>query len=151
MYGINGLMALISTINYAKSKNLIVLLDAKRNDISTTATAYSSGYLGKVKLGDHYKGIFEMDAITINPYMRSDGIYPFLQDVKEYKKGVFIVVKTSNKSSFEIQDLKLENEQCKFYEYIAKLVDHWSMESIGSRGYSDVRAVVGATFPSKAK
>lgn len=150
-YGIEGIKAFQETVNYAKMKGLIVIEDAKRNDIGSTARAYSDGHLGKAELIDGTKElIFDLDAITINPYLGSDGIKPFIEDIKKYGKGCFILVKTSNPSSGELQDkLLISNET--IYERLGALVAKWGAETKGERGYQSVGAVVGATFPEEAR
>jgi orotidine-5'-phosphate decarboxylase len=152
MYGLEGLRAFENTINYAKQKGLIVIEDAKRNDIGNTARAYSRGHMGKAKLLEGLdQTVFDVDAITVNPYLGYDGIDPFLEDVSGYGKGIFVLVKTSNPSSSEIQDLVLKEGGVKLYEHLAKMVDSWGRNYLGSGGYSSVGAVVGATFPAHAK
>ena len=152
MYGLEGIIAFIETVRYAKTQGLLVIEDAKRNDILTTSAAYSTGHLGKVEINNKViKDVTKIDAITVNPYLGSDGIEPFLKDVRECKKGIFILVKTSNPSSIEIQDLILANGKTKLYELIAQKVDKWGGSIIGKRGYSSVGAVVGATYPEDAK
>ena len=106
-YGIKGIEAFVETVEYGKQKGLLVIEDAKRNDIASTATAYSEGHIGKVKIDGHEFPVFDVDAITVNPFLGSDGIFPFVENVERYLKGIFILVKTSNPSSTEIQDLKL--------------------------------------------
>ena len=152
MYGLEGIIAFIETVNYAKGQGLLVIEDAKRNDILSTSAAYSAGHLGKVQIDRQVvKETTKIDAITVNPYLGSDGIKPFIKDVIKYDKGIFILVKTSNPSSVEIQDLPLANENTKLYEYIAKKVDVWGASILGKRGYSSIGAVVGATYPEDAK
>ena len=148
-FGLEGIKAYLSTIQYAKSKGLIVIGDVKRNDIGSTAMAYSDAHLGRFDY-EIYNS-FNVDAITVNPYLGSDGINPFLKDVNEFDKGIFVLVKTSNKSSFEIQDIKIPyKESYKFvYEHIADLVSTWGKASIGKYGFSSVGAVVGATYPEE--
>ncbi len=152
-YGVDGINAFIKTINYGKQKGLIVIEDAKRNDIGSTATAYSEGHIGRVDILDQKIPVFDVDAITVNPYLGSDGILPFVNDVQNYQKGIFVLVKTSNKSSVEFQDIRvIDNEQpCRLYEVIAKKVHEWGKAVIGEYGYSSVGAVVGATFPNDTK
>jgi len=151
-YGIEGWIAFTKTVEYAKKKGLIVIEDAKRNDIGSTAIAYSDGHLGRVKIKDKSVPIFDVDALTVNPYLGSDGIMPFIKDVVKYNKGIFILVKTSNKSSFEFQDVLVnyKNKNIKFYELVAKLVNIWATYCTGDFGYSSVGVVVGATFPKEA-
>lgn len=152
-YGIDGIQAFLNTVEYGKKRGLIVIEDAKRNDIGSTATAYSDGHIGRTDVCNKKLAIFDVDAITINPYLGSDGILPFITDVQLYNKGVFILVKTSNPSSVEFQDITVihKNREKKLYEVIAKFVHEWGKTSIGSMGYSSVGAVVGATFPQDAK
>src|SRR3989338_4434511 len=147
-YGIAGMKAFISTIQYAKKKGLLVIADGKRNDISSTAQAYAEGYLGEVDFFDQKKKIFDADALTITPYLGSDGILPFVEQCNRHGKGIFVLVKTSNKSSGEIQNLSMNKKY--LYEHIANLVRNWGMLSQGSGTYSNVGAVVGATFPKEA-
>ncbi|MBI5676844.1 MAG: orotidine-5'-phosphate decarboxylase [Nitrospirae bacterium] len=152
-YGVEGMKAFEKTVRYGKKKGLIVIEDAKRNDIGSTATAYSDGHLGRVRLSSRNIAVFDLDAITVNPFLGSDGILPFLFDVREYRKGIFILVKTSNPSSRELQDLYIVsgNKKQKVYEYLSQLVNKWGKDTIGEYGYSSVGAVVGATFPNDAK
>lgn len=150
-YGFEGVKCFQETVKYAKSKGLIVVEDAKRNDIGTTASAYSSGHIGKVNKckGDEVP-MFDVDAITINAYLGSDGVKPFIEDIKKYGKGCFILVKTSNISSGELQDKKLI-DNLKLSEHVARYVNEWGKDTIGDRGYSSIGAVVGATFSTQVK
>lgn len=151
MYGTEGIRAFSEVVKYAKSRRLIVIEDAKRNDIRNTAKAYSIAHLGKVRLKEFiYEEVFDLDAITVNPYLGSDSIKPFLEDVKNYGKGIFVLVKTSNPSSIDIQDLIIKEGNKKLFEYVASLVNEWGSNFIGMRGYSAVGSVVGATFPGDA-
>ena len=151
-YGIEGIRAFINTVEYARNKGLIVIEDAKRNDIGNTAQAYADGHIGMVKLDEDLKcRVFGVDAITINPYLGSDGINPFLDTLKKYRKGIFVLVKTSNPSSSELQDIVLGDGKTKLFEYVAKIVNTWGDKFVGQRGYSSVGAVVGATFPEHAR
>ena len=109
---------------------------------------YSNAYLGKTKIGDKEESIFDVDFVTVNPYMGTDCIKPFVEDCKKYNKGMFILVKTSNPSWGELQDKKLENGD-KIYIEVAKLVEKWGSELIGENGYSSISAVVGATYPKE--
>jgi len=152
MYGVDGITAFNETVKFAKSKGLIVIEDAKRNDIGNTARSYSKGHLGKINLKESiYKEVFDVDAITVNPYLGSDGIKPFLEDVRNYGKGLFVLVKTSNPSSSEIQNLIIKDKNCRLFEHVASLVNKWGKDILGIRGYSAVGSVVGATFPNDAK
>jgi len=149
MYGIDGIRAFYETCRYAKSKGLIVIADGKRNDIGSTAQAYSSAYLGAAPVGDNVASAHDADALTVNPYLGIDGIEPFINDCKTFGKGIFILVKTSNKSSGQLQDLKTDDGLC-LYEKVAQLVDQWGREVMGKCGYSSIGAVVGATYPNQA-
>ena len=146
MFGMEGIKVFNETSKYAKSKNMIVIADAKRGDIGSTAEGYSNAFLGKTPIGDENLSIFDVDFVTVNPYLGTDGIKPFIDDCMKYGKGIFILVKTSNKSSGELQDLKLDDGK-KVYEKVANLVSSWGDELIGKNGYSSVGAVVGATYP----
>lgn len=152
-YGLPGLLAFRETVEYAKRKGLLVIEDAKRNDIGSTAQAYSDGHIGRVIIGGPPTSIFDVDAITVNPFLGSDGILPFLHDSSKYAKGIFVLVKTSNPSSSEIQDLLVcrDGSERKLYELIAELVNRWGESEIDEFGYSCVGAVVGATYPEDAK
>lgn len=148
MYGIEGLKTMLETISYAKSKGFLVILDGKRNDIGSTAEAYSTAFLGKTKIGSSTKAMFDGDALTVSPYLGIDGVQPFIKDCEAEGKGIFVLVKTSNKSSGQLQDLKTENGT-PIYEVMAKYVDDWGKTTIGKYGYSSVGAVVGATYPQQ--
>ncbi len=147
MYGPDGMRTFRDTADYAREKGLIVIGDVKRNDIGNTAGAYSSAYLGKVDVFGRDEDGMDLDAITVNPYLGSDGIKPFLSDCRSHDKGLFVLVRTSNPSSLEIQDL--ETKHGRFYEIVCRLVNSWGDELTGERGYSSVGAVVGATFPEE--
>lgn len=149
MYGVDGIKAYIDTIEYAKEKNLIVIGDIKRSDIASTAEAYSIGHIGKTEVFEEEIEMFKQDFITLNPYLGSDGINPFLEDCKKYEKGLFILAKTSNPNSGEIQDLIVDGKP--LYEKIGALIDKWGEELIGKNSYSEVGAVVGATHKEQAK
>lgn len=148
MFGIPGLEAFKETCKYAKEKGMIVIADIKRGDIGSTAQGYSNAFLGKTKIGDHEESIFDVDFVTVNPYMGTDCVKPFIEDCKKYDKGIFILVKTSNPSSGELQDLKLENGK-EIYMQVADLVEKWGEDLVGKYGYSSVSAVVGATYPEQ--
>lgn len=149
-YGYWGVKAFYDTITYAKSKDLLVIADAKRGDIDSTAQAYSSAFLGEAEFwnGTNQR-IFDADALTVNPYLGSDGIEPFKQDSIRYGKGIFVVVRTSNKSAGDIQDL--ETSQGKLYERVGELVEIWGEGTEGISGYRSIGAVVGATYPQEAE
>ena len=148
-YGHEGVRCYIKTNEYAKSKGLIVIGDIKRGDITSTAEAYAEGHIGEVKIEDQCYNIYSQDAITLSPYLGSDSIEPYIKHCKKYDKGLFILVKTSNPNSGEIQDL--ETGEGKLYEKVGKLVDKWGKTLIGKHGYSRIGAVVGATHPKQAE
>ncbi len=149
MYGIEGIKCLKKTMNYAREKGMYVLLDGKRGDIGATSEAYANAYLGKTEIGGEALPAFDADCLTVNPYLGSDGILPFVKKCEEDNKGIFVLVKTSNKSSGELQDLKIDGKN--IYEYVADLVKEWGSTTIGVNGYSNVGAVVGATYPEQAE
>lgn len=147
-YGAEGIKTYINTIHYAKSKGLIVVGDIKRSDIASTAEAYSRGHIGEVKIGDEKHRIYDTDFITLNPYLGGDSIDPYLDDCKAHDKGLFILVKTSNPQSGQLQNLMVgENET--LYQRVGALVEEWGQELRGDYGYSKVAAVVGATYPEE--
>ena len=146
MYGLYGEEVMHRTISYAKEKGLYIILDVKRNDIGSTAEAYSKAYLGKVDID----GVeCPVDCVTVNPYLGTDGIQPFVNDCKTFDKAIFALVKTSNPSSGELQDLLVGDEH--IYERVAQCVNKWNEETIGKSGYGAVGAVVGATYHEQAK
>lgn len=148
MFGIEGMKAFEETCKYAKQKKMIIIADIKRGDIGSTAEGYSSAYLGRTSLGENLEPIFDLEFVTVNPYLGSDGIKPFIEDCKKYGKGMFILLKTSNPSSGELQDLKAEDGE-EFYKKVARLINEWGKDLIGENGYSSVSAVVGATYPKQ--
>ncbi len=150
MYGLGGMIALRDTIAYARDKGMYVILDVKRNDIGSTAEAYSAAYLGEcIVEGTPVEAEFRADSVTVNPYLGTDGIAPFVKDCQAHKKSIFTLVKTSNQSSGELQDLLVEGVP--LYERVADLVTKWGSDCIGTYGYSNVGAVVGATYPEQAE
>jgi orotidine-5'-phosphate decarboxylase len=152
-YGSHGVKAFEETARYAKSKGLIVIGDVKRNDIKDTAEAYADGLLGVVELADgSFHSGLNLDAITVNGYLGSDGIKPFVDVSKKHGKGFFVLAKTSNTSSGELQDLMLDKMHGgrKVYEQMALKANLWGEELVGDRGYSSLGVVVGATYPSDA-
>ena len=147
-FGIEGLIAYQKTVEYCKEKDLVVIGDIKRGDIGSTSTAYAIGHLGKVKVGSNeYRG-FDTDFVTVNPYLGSDGVNPFIDVCKEEKKGIFVLVKTSNPSSGEFQDRIIDGKP--LYEWVCEKVDEWGKQCMGD-DYSYVGAVVGATYPEMGK
>lgn len=149
MYGLAGEEVLHRTIQYAKEKGLYIILDVKRNDIGSTAEAYSAAYLGKVNIDGELISPCDVDCVTVNPYLGTDGIAPFIADCKKYDKAIFALVKTSNPSSGELQDLTSDGRH--IYERVAELANTWNMDTIGESGYGAVGAVVGATYPEQAE
>lgn len=148
-YGFDGLRAFDCTVNYARGRGMFVIADCKRNDIGSTAKCYSTAYLGKTDINGKKLTAFPADMLTVNGYLGTDGIAPFVDDVKNYDKGIFVLVKTSNPSGGELQNLKLENGEL-LYERMGRLVEGWGKDCVGKYGYSDVGAVVGATHPEEA-
>lgn len=148
-YGIEGMKAYAKTCEYAKSKGLIVIGDIKRSDIASTAEAYADGHIGTVKIGENEYPSFAQDFITLNPYLGSDSITPYLDDCAKREKGLFVLAKTSNPNSGEIQDLIVDGKP--IYEIVGGLIEKWGSELVGKHGYSSVGAVVGATHPEQAK
>ena len=150
MYGIPGMQAFKVTCEYAKQKGMFVIADIKRGDIGSTAQGYSNAYLGKTKIEENEQSLYDIDFVTVNPYMGTDCVKPFIDDCKKYNKGLFILVKTSNPSSGELQDVKLENGE-EVYTRVAKYVEKWGEELRGEYKYSSISAVVGATYPEQLK
>jgi len=150
MYGAEGMRAFADTISYARQKGLIAIADAKRNDIGGTARCYSAAFLGRAKLYGKELPTFESDFLTVNAYLGSDGVKPFLEDVGRYNKGIFILVKTSNPASGELQDRKLEDGRTLF-EAVGDYVMEWGKPFMGKYGYSSVGAVVGCTHREQAE
>ncbi len=150
MYGVEGMMAFRDTIKYARQNGLMVIADIKRNDIGSTASAYSKGYIGNTMLNGKSFTPFESDFITVNGYLGSDGIVPFVKDCEKNDKGLFVLVKTSNPTSGELQDQTMNNGKT-LYDNMATLVDGWGSQLIGKYGYSNIGGVVGATHKEQAQ
>lgn len=148
-YGFEGVKAYIDTIKYAKEKGLIVIGDIKRGDITSTAKAYSNAHIGRTTIDSEEHRIFDHDFITLNPYMGYDSIEPYIDDCRNYNKGIIVLVKTSNPNSGQLQNLDVGGEL--LYERVGKLVSQWGEDLIGESGYSKVCAVVGATHPEEGK
>lgn len=148
MYGWQGVKALCDTIEYAKSKGMFVITDGKRNDIGSTMEAYAAAHLGTTEVGGELVEAFGADALTVNGYLGTDGIKPLASICKEKDKGIFVLVKTSNPSSGELQDMKLDTDET-VYEHMGKMCEAWGSELMGKHGYSAVGAVVGATYPQQ--
>ena len=147
-FGIPGLIAYKKTVDYCKSKDLVVIGDIKRGDIGSTSAAYAVGHLGQVQVGSKKYAGFDEDFATVNPYLGSDGVKPFMDICKEEKKGIFVLVKTSNPSSGEFQDRVIDGRP--LYELVGEKVAQWGDELMGDE-YSYVGAVVGATYPEMGK
>ena len=170
-YGAPGILAFENTIAYAKSKGLIVITDAKRNDIGNTSKTYANGHLGKVETSQGMQKSFDADFLTVNPYMGMDSLEPFVDVCKEYHKGLFVLVKTSNKGSGDFQDRLVEltdeeaivlcdlgfqnsntlNKKTELYNLVGMKVNQVAQTFIGERGYSSIGAVIGATYPAQAE
>lgn len=148
MYGWQGMKALHDTIEYANEKGLFVITDGKRNDIGTTMQAYAAAHLGVVKVGGKNFTPFGGDALTVNGYLGSDGITPLIDVCKKLDKGIFVLVKTSNPSSGELQNQEL-NGGYTIYHDMGMLCEKWGRDLPGRCGYSGVGAVVGATYPEQ--
>lgn len=147
-FGVEGVKAYQKTVDYCKSKGLIVIGDVKRGDIGSTSAAYAVGHLGHVKVGSRSFSCFNEDFATVNPYLGTDGIKPFADVCREEKKGLFILVKTSNPSSGEFQDRLIDGRP--LYEWVGEKVAAWGEELMGEK-YSYIGAVVGATYPEMGK
>lgn len=147
-FGIPGMITYKKTVDYCKAKDLIVIGDIKRGDIGSTSAAYAVGHLGKVQVGSKTYAGFDEDFATVNPYLGSDGVKPFIEVCKEEKKGLFILVKTSNPSSGEFQDQMIDGKP--LYELVGEKVAQWGAEHVGE-SYSYIGAVVGATYPEQGK
>lgn len=165
-FGIPGLTVFKKTIDYCKEKDLVVIGDVKRGDIGSTSLAYAAAHLGKVQVGNSMCAGFDEDFATVNPYLGSDGVQPFIDVCKEEKKGIFVLVKTSNPSSGEFQDRLIKEgisagtsadaggiafADRPLYEIVGEKVAAWGEQLMGSKGYSSVGAVVGATYPEQGK
>ena len=150
MYGVAGMKAYEETLKYAAEKGLVVIADAKRNDIGSTAACYAKTFLGETAVNDKAFRAFPSDYVTVNGYLGTDGIAPFVEECQKHDKGIFVLVKTSNPSSGELQDLNLESGE-KVYVRMGHMVEEWGKDTIGKYGYSRVGAVVGATHPTQAQ
>ncbi len=146
-YGPEGVAALHATADHARTRGLIVLLDGKRNDIGSTAEAYARAYLGKVAVGNQFESSWGVDGMTVNPYLGSDGISPFVKVAAREGKGIFVLVRTSNASAREFQDLVADGRP--LYRHVAEKLATWAAPHRGESGYSLVGAVVGATYPAE--
>ena len=147
MYGYHGVKTLYKTMEYAKKKGMIVITDGKSNDIGTTMEAYAIGHLGLTQVGDEEIAGFNGDFLTVNGYLGTDGIKPLTDICAKYDKGIFVLVKTSNPSSGELQDQKIGDKAV--YEVMGEMCENWGKDVMGKYGYSAVGAVVGATYPEQ--
>ncbi|MCH5267050.1 MAG: orotidine-5'-phosphate decarboxylase [Lachnospiraceae bacterium] len=147
-FGIPGLISFKKTVDYCKEKGLVVIGDAKRGDIGSTSTAYAVGHLGKVTVGNKTYAGFDEDFLTVNPYLGSDGVNPFVDICNKENKGIFVLVKTSNPSSGEFQDQLIDGRP--LYELVAEKVVEWGEQCMGDT-YSNVGCVIGATYPEMGK
>lgn len=147
-FGIEGLKAYKKTVDYCQEKGLIVIGDVKRGDIGSTSAAYATGHIGRVKVGNNVCSGFDTEFITVNPYLGTDGIKPFVDACNEFDKGLFVLVKTSNPSSGEFQDRLIDGRP--LYELVAEKVVEWGSASMDG-AYSNVGAVAGATYPEMSK
>ena len=147
-FGLPGLMAFKKTVDYCKSKGLVVIGDIKRGDIGSTSAAYAAGHIGRVQVGDKSYAPFDEEFVTVNPYLGSDGVNPFIKVCEQEKRGLFILVKTSNPSSGEFQDRLVDGRP--LYELVGEKVAEWGASCMG-QDYSYVGAVVGATYPEMGK
>jgi orotidine-5'-phosphate decarboxylase len=149
-YGLAGMQAYAQTVRYAHEAGLLVIADGKRNDIGPTAVGSAEAFLGPTRVFEQtVPGDFEVDALTVNAFLGSDGIMPFIDQAQQHGRGLFVLVKTSNASSSELQDLAVAGQP--LYEHLGQLVEAWGAASRGHCGYSAVGAVVGATYPQQAK
>ncbi len=153
IFGHEGIRAYEETLKYAKQKGLITIADAKRNDIGSTAEAYAQAFLGEVSIFEEENEIvapiFDADSITVTPYLGWDGIKPFVEESRKYGKGIFVLVKTSNPSSGDLQDLQMDDGRAVF-EIMGHMVESWGANDVGENGYNFIGAVVGATYPKQA-
>lgn len=147
-FGVAGIKAFKKTLDYCREKDLVIIGDIKRGDIGSTSEAYAVGHLGKVQIGNKTYAGFDEDFATVNPYLGSDGVKPFIDVCKEEKKGIFVLVKTSNPSSGEFQDRLVDGRP--LYEIVGEKVAEWGESHMGD-SYSYVGAVVGATYPEMGK
>jgi len=148
-FGVEGLIAYQKTLDYCREKDLVIIGDIKRGDIGSTSSAYATGHLGKVTVGSKTYYGFNEDFATVNPYLGTDGVKPFVDVCKEENKGIFVLVKTSNPSSGEFQDRIIDGRP--LYEWVGEKVNEWGADCVDESGYSSIGAVVGATYPEMGK
>jgi len=149
MLGADGIDSYIRTIKYAKEKDLVIIGDVKRGDIASTAEAYSDGHIGRIDVEGNQFEIYHEDFITLNPYLGWDSIEPYMANCKAYEKGMFVLVKTSNPNSGQLQDLDVGGKT--LYQHVGALTNEWGKDLMGKYSYSSVGAVVGATHPEQAR
>ncbi len=154
MCGPAGMAALMKIVGRARERGLLVLLDSKRGDIASTASAYAEAAIGRVAFGKQHFAVWDADAVTVNPYLGRDAIEPFLQTARQHSTGVFVLVRTSNPGAGLFQDLEARRAGSDaparpLFEHVAEAVRAWSRENLGVCGYGDVGAVVGATYPAE--
>lgn len=147
-FGIEGLKVYKRTVDYCKEKGLVVIGDAKRGDIGSTSAAYATGHIGSVQVGSKTYSGFDTDFLTVNPYLGTDGVKPFVDVCNSHDRGLFVLVKTSNPSSGEFQDRLIDGRP--LYEWVAEKVVEWGNASMDG-DYSNVGAVVGATYPEMSR
>jgi orotidine-5'-phosphate decarboxylase len=150
-YGMGGIQAFMDTIRMAKERGLIVIADAKRSDIASTAQAYANAFLGRMRLSLTERPVFDVDCITVSPFLGRDSLEPFVKACVEYGKGLFVLVKTSNPGSGDLQDLTESESRQPIYARLARMVTELGREAMGKSGYSSIGAVVGATFPQQSR
>ena len=148
-YGPAGLEAFWETVNYAKKRKLLVIADAKRGDIDSTAQAYANSFLGKTDLFGKSKACYDVDCLTVNPFLGEDSLLPFIETCNKFKKGIFILAKTSNPGSDDFQNLQFRGKT--LTRLVSELIAKHASVNLDSRGYSNIGVVVGATFPQEAK
>jgi orotidine-5'-phosphate decarboxylase len=154
--GAEGVKVFYKTVQYARERGMFVIADAKRGDIGSTAAGYAQAFLGTVKIGDNSYSPFPADALTVNAYLGTDGVMPFVETCREHDKAIFVLVKTSNPSSGELQDKPVcsvfdSDEKIPVYELMGEMVQSWGEKIPGKYGYSGVGAVVGATYPEQIR
>jgi orotidine-5'-phosphate decarboxylase len=149
-YGAPGILAFQDTVRAARERGLLVIADAKRNDVSSTAEAYAAAFLGETDVFGHPQNPFDADSMTVTPYLGRDSLQPFVDACAKYRKGLFVVLKTSNAGSQDFQDLELRSSGRPLYEKIAETIREFGRPLTGESGYSAIGAVVGATFPDVA-
>lgn len=151
MYGTAGIQAFIDTVAYCKSKGLIVIGDIKRSDIASTAEAYADGHIGRAVVEGEKFNVFDEDMVTLNPYLGIESIEPYFKHMKEYDRGMFLLCKTSNPGGGELQDLPVGDAKEPLYEVVGRKIEAWGADFRGEYGFSDIGAVVGATYPEQGR